>query len=144
MVSETSMGLGKVSGPQFLKSAIVLFFQANSLPQSPEAGTSRKRPNIISRRGRKFRRKSVSATDAIGGESSESSDVDADADAEEKVSSHGPKFPGEVKSGSIKCRFCGKEYQHLKARNKHLVSDHFEECKKVRTLFWGSILDRDM
>ena len=35
---------------------------------------------------------------------------------------------------SLKCRFCAKKYQHLKARNKHLISDHFEECEKVKKI----------
>ena len=120
--------------------ASLSFFQSDSLHESPEAGTSRKRPNIISHRGRKFRRKSVSAPDATGSESSDSS---GPGPKEKASSDFGPKFSGDAKSGSIRCRFCGKEYQHLKARNKHLVSDHFEECKKVKlVLTWPRLRPR--
>lgn len=33
------------------------------------------------------------------------------------------------KHEKIKCQFCDKSYNHVKARNKHLLSDHFDQCK---------------
>ena len=75
----------------------------------PES-SKRKRPNIISH-GSKFGRKRSSAT----------SQFDQTVD----------QIEGTKKDGTIRCRFCGKKYQHIKARNKHLISDHFEECRQV-------------
>ncbi len=103
---------------------------------------STKKPNIISRN--KFGRK-ISPTNRVDqtSEIDENSDFDESSDVEEssevdetsKVDLNEVGHSG-AKGRTIKCRFCSKEYQHIKARNKHLISDHFEECRKVNSVFF--------
>ena len=38
-------------------------------------------------------------------------------------------------SGELSCQFCDRKYHHIKARNKHMLSEHFEEMKKSGGVF---------
>jgi hypothetical protein len=102
---------------------------------------STKKPNIISRN--KFGR-TITPTNRVdqNSEIDENSDFDDYSDVDESSEVDETSKVGENKVGlfgakgrTIKCRFCSKEYQHIKARNKHLISDHFEECRKVNSGF---------
>ena len=36
---------------------------------------------------------------------------------------------------SLCCPYCTKTYAHIKARNKHMISDHMEQCKEDNSFF---------
>jgi len=38
-------------------------------------------------------------------------------------------------TGSLKCKFCSAKYYHIKARNKHMLSEHLELCKRAGLFF---------
>lgn len=42
-------------------------------------------------------------------------------------------------SAALSCPYCSKVYSHLKARNKHMISEHLKECKKDNAYFPCSI-----
>ena len=37
---------------------------------------------------------------------------------------------GNQDHGSLSCRYCPKTYAQIKARNKHMIGEHLEECKR--------------
>ena len=37
---------------------------------------------------------------------------------------------GNQAHGSLSCRYCSKTYAQIKARNKHMIGEHLEECKR--------------
>ena len=79
----------------------------------------RKRPLIISQS--KFDRQTTTTNVDLSSNSDEEHSDDDRISVERST----------IKDRTIKCRFCDKQYQHIKARNKHLISDHFEDCKQV-------------
>jgi len=88
--------------------------------EKSKTSDKRKRPLIISQS--KIDRQLTSTSNV-----NHSSDSDEEHPDVDRVSVE----HSTLKDQTIKCRFCDKQYQHIKARNKHLISDHFDECKQV-------------
>ena len=38
-------------------------------------------------------------------------------------------------TGKLLCKYCDRRYHHLKARNKHMISEHLERCQKDGIVF---------
>ena len=38
-------------------------------------------------------------------------------------------------TGKLNCKYCDRRYHHLKARNKHMISEHIERCRKDGYVF---------
>ena len=75
------------------------------------------------------RKRPLIITQSKFGRQTTTTNVDLSSDSDEEHSDD-DRISVEPRS-TIKCRFCDKQYQHIKARNKHLISDHFEDCKQV-------------
>ena len=92
--------------------------------ETRKTSEKRKRPLIISQSkfGRQLTSTSTPRVD----------DLSSDSDEEHSYVDRISVERSTPKDRTIQCRFCDKQYQHIKARNKHLISDHFEDCKKVR------------
>ena len=49
------------------------------------------------------------------------------------TSSTGPR--NKFGTGKLLCKYCDRRYHHLKARNKHMISEHLEKCQKDGLVF---------
>ena len=104
----------------YLQIQSVMSMAVKSEDMTDPESSKRKRPNIISQRQSSKRKRPNIISQRNRQSTSSQFDQTGDQIAVTK------------KERIIKCRFCGKKYRHLKARNKHLISDHFEECRQVQ------------
>ena len=54
-------------------------------------------------------------------------DGDGDDDALDDTSE---PVPEQISSDPLSCSYCSKKYSHTKARNKHMINEHLDLCKK--------------
>lgn len=94
--------------------------------QGAEYPDKRKRPAIIPRSRYGRRRKAKKHHD----EETETEEEYKEGEAEEKVVLQ-PKW----EQSNLKCRYCDKQYNHMKARNKHMIGEHANRCKQDGLLF---------
>lgn len=52
-----------------------------------------------------------------------------------KTENQEPIKSEEVGKSLEKCLYCPKEYETIMARDKHMINDHYEECKKDKSCF---------